>query len=156
LIDLLAVDARGDFVLLELERAGEEDLLRRLRMHHAWVTYQVPFLRRLYGAGPLSPFHTPRAIALSEEFSTHFVEASRGLGVPLTILQYRIFLSSDRPMLYLEPAPQEGTPASGSDVSGLENLMLEPERLTPEEWEEFYGFEQRRLAAESLGEGVER
>jgi hypothetical protein len=156
LIDLLAVDTRGDFVLLELERAGEEDLLRRIRTHHAWVTHQLPFLRRLYGAGPVSPFHPPRAIALSEEFSEHFVEDARGLGIQLSLIQYRIFLSADRPMLYLEPAPREDAAASRPVAPELEALTLEPERLTPEEWEEFYGFEQRRLAAEGVGEGVER
>jgi len=151
LIDLLAVDARGDFVVVELERAGEEDLLRRVREHHAWVSLQVPFLRKLYSAGPMSPFRPPRAIVLAESFSIQFVESARDQGLPLTLFHYRIFLSADRPMLYLEPAEALEPPAPHSIEAELENLVLEPDRLTPEEWEEFYGFEQRRLAAEGRG-----
>jgi len=148
LIDLLAVDSQGDFVLLELEREGEEDLLRRVRDHHAWVSLQVPFLRRLYGAGPVSPFRPPRAVVLAESFSAQFVETSRDQGLPLTLLHYRILLSADRPMLYVESVESvEPAPPLCAEPE-LENLVLGPDRLTPEEWEEFYGFEQRRLAAE--------
>ncbi len=139
-------------MLLELEREGEEDLLRRLREHHAWVSLQVPFLRRLYGAGPVSPFHPPRAVLLAEGFSTQFMESSRNLAFPLTLLHYRIFVSGDRPMLYLEPVMTREPTTLLPTEPALENLVLETDRLTPEEWEEFYGFEQRRLAAE----GVER
>ncbi|MCI0657751.1 MAG: hypothetical protein L0170_11860, partial [Acidobacteria bacterium] len=113
---------------------------------------QVPFLRRLYGAGPVSPFHPPRAVLLAEGFSTQFMESSRNLAFPLTLLHYRIFVSGDRPMLYLEPVMTREIPTQLPTETALENLVLEPERLTPEEWEEFYGFEQRRLAAE----GAER
>jgi hypothetical protein len=138
-------------VLLELERDGEEDLLRRVREHHAWLCLQVPFLRKLYAAGPVSPFRPPRALLLAESFSPQFVESSRDLDFPLALLHYRIFVSGDGSMLYLEPLltlePTTQLPAE----EALENLVLEAERLTPEEWEEFYGFEQRRLAAEGRG-----
>ncbi len=139
-------------MLLELERDGEEDLLRRLREHHAWVSLQIPFLRRLYGAGHVSPFRPPRAILLAESFSPQFAESSRDLDFPLALFHYRIFVSGDRPMLYLEPVMTREIPTQLPTETALENLVLEPERLTPEEWEEFYGFEQRRLAAE----GAER
>ena len=138
-------------MLLELERDGEEDLLRRAREHHAWLSLQVPFLRGLYGAGHVSPFHPPRAILLAESFSPQFVESSRDLDFPLALLHYRIFVSEDRSLLYLEPVMTlEPTPQLPTEAA-LESLVLEAERLTPEEWEEFYGFEQRRLAAEGRG-----
>ena len=155
LIDLLAVDARGDFVLLELEREGEEELLHRVREHHAWVSQQIPFLRKLYGAGPVSPFRPPRAMVLAESFSADFAETLRVQGLTLTLLHYRIFLSADRPMLYLEPAEAVEPATPLSTEAEIENLVLQPDRLTPEEWEEFYGFEQRRLAAEGRGGRVE-
>jgi hypothetical protein len=156
LIDLLAVDARGDFVVVELERDGEEDLLRRVREHHAWVSLQVPFLRKLYSAGSVSPFRPPRAIVLAESFSGPFLENARDQGLPLILFHYRIFLSAERPVLYLEPAEAGEPPAPQSIEAELENLVLGPDRLTPEEWEEFYGFEQRRLAAEGRGGRAER
>ena len=149
------MDARGDFVVVELERDAEENLLRRVREHHAWVSLQVPFLRKLYSAGPVSPFRPPRAIVLAESFSETFVESARDEGLPLTLFHYRIFLSADRPVLYLEPA-EAVEPAPQSMEAELENLVLGPDRLTPEEWEEFYGFEQRRLAAEGRGGRAER
>ena len=153
---MLAVDTRGDFVLLALERVGDEELLRRIRTHHAWVTRQVPFLRKLYGAGPVSPFHTPRVIALSEEFSEQFLVASRELNVPLTLFHYRILVSGARPMLYLELTQDEAATAAQPAESESDLFSLEPDPLTPEEWEEFYGFERRRLAAEGVSAGVKR
>ena len=151
LIDLLGVDSRGDFVLVELERDGVETLLSRVREHHAWVSLQVPFLRKLYGAGPVSPFRPPLALLLAEDFSPEFVESSGDQDFPLALLHYRIFVSGNRPMLYLEPVTTREIPTEIPIDPVLENLVLEADRLTPEEWEEFYGFEQRRLAAEGRG-----
>ena len=156
LIDLLGVDSRGDFVLVELERDGGENLLSRVREHHAWVSLQVPFLRKLYGAGPVSPFRPSRALLLAEDFSAQFVESSGDQDFPLTLLHYRIFVSGDRPMLYLEPVMTREIPTELPIEPALEDLVLEADRLTPEEWEEFYGFEQRRLAAEGRGGRAER
>ena len=156
MIDLLAVDARGEFVLLELERDGEEELLRRLHEHQAWVASQGPFLRRLYGAGPLSLFRPPRVMALSDAFSSQFLESIRNLDFPSTLFHYRILISAGRPMLYLEPAGSEEPGALPAGTSEQEIYPTEMERLTPEELEEFYGFEQRRLAQEKVEERVEQ
>ena len=138
-------------MLLELERDGEEDLLRRVREHHAWLSQQVPFLRRLYGAGHVSPFHPPRAILLAESFSPQLVESPRDLDFPLALFHYRIFVSEDRSLLYLEPVMTREPGTQLPAETALADLVLEAERLTSEEWEEFYGFEQRRLAAEGRG-----
>jgi hypothetical protein len=150
------VDAQGDFTLVELEQSGEPELLKRLRNHQAWVASQALFLRRLYGVGSFSPFRPPRVVALSDAFSPQFAEGLRGLGIPVTLLHYRILLSGEHPMLYLEPAGLEELSSSSILPDELEDPVLAPERLTAEEWEEFYGFEQRRLAAEKFSERVER
>ena len=154
LIDLFGVDPLGDFVLLELDRAGEEELLKRIRGHQAWVAAQALFLRRLYAAGPIHPFRPPRVIVLSGHLSEGFIEAARGLTPPPSLLNYRILVSEGRPMLYLEPAERDGPSCEAPIAAAREDLPAVPERLTPEEWEAFYGYEQQRLVREGPKERV--
>ena len=156
LIDLLGVDGCGSFVVLEIDRGNEAELLSRLHEHQSWVASQALFLRRLYATGPSNPFRPPRAMALSRRFSERFLQEIEELKQPVTLLHYRILFLQGLPALYLEPARDDEIPAPGPVSDSVESLPLEPERLTPEEWEAFYGFERRRLAVKPDEERVNR
>lgn len=174
LIDLLALDAQDGFVLIEIQREEGEDLLARITRHREWVASQCAFLRRLYGAGSINPLKLPRAIVLSEGFDAGFLEALRAAAPGILTLRYRILTASGRRLLHLEPAEEaEGDAASAtsaplqlrvperdaSNAAPVEPAVQgfpdpQPERLTVEELEAFYGFERRRLAAERERERV--
>jgi hypothetical protein len=130
--------------------------MRRVRDHQAWVASQIHFLRRLYGVGSFSPFRPPKVVVLAHNFTPQFMESLQELEIPVTPLHYRILLSGVSFLLYLEPAGEANSGPPGFVAGELEEPVLAPERLTAEEWDEFYGFEQRRLAEEELSERVER
>ena len=146
LIDLFGIDSRGDFVLLALEAGGEEDLLHRIRGQHAWVMAHLPFLASMYRTIPGSLVRRPRVIILSDGYSDDIIEEARRLQVPLTCFLYEIFLCGERPLLCLESFDPAHDAAEPAEPENPELVVPGPERLSPEEWEEFYGFEQRRLA----------
>jgi hypothetical protein len=149
LIDLLAVDKAGAFTLLEIERCGEDELFRRALQHLGWVVAQTPFLRRLYGAERIHPFRRARVILLSPEFSESFLAKVGEQSESMTAIVFT--LSPD--------GKEEGGEAmiAGSAEEPWEPLPAgeppanPPERLTAEELEAFYRFEQRRLEQEEEG-----
>jgi hypothetical protein len=166
LIDFLGLDRHAGFVLIEIERGGGEDLLSRITRHRQWVASQTLFLRKIYGAGPILP-KPPRVLVLGERFEQRLLEALFAQGPGIRLLTYRILLSGDRPHLYLEPAdeplaapPAGDEPQQPETEAAVEEELVEPEaerlsraeqqaeRLSEEEWEAFYEFERRRLAAE--------
>src|SRR4030095_13779905 len=104
LIDLVGVDVRGSFLLVEFDRGNEADLLRRIREHQAWVASQALFLRKLYGTGLLNPFRPPRVLALAKRFSEKFLRDTEELKPTVTPLLYKILSDSDEPALQLQPA----------------------------------------------------
>lgn len=144
LVDLLAIDARSDFVLLALKGDADDDFLGRIEKQHAWVTAQVPFLRMLYGTISACLLRPPRVIALADDFSSQLMRASQSSPLPLACYVYDLFQAGDRTLLCLEPTDETMEPAMLSEAP--DRCAPEPERLSPEEWQEFYGFEQRRLA----------
>ena len=95
-------------------------------------------------------------MALSRRFSERFLQEIEELKPPVTPLHYRILFLQGLPALYLEPARDDEILAPGPVIDSVESLPLEPERLTPEEWEAFYGFERRRLAVKPDEERVNR
>jgi hypothetical protein len=165
LIDLLAVDGAGTLAVLEIDRDGEEHLLRRSLEHQGWIATQIPFLRRLYGGERILPFRSPRAILLARRFSRPFLDRIAELPTPITPLLYRLAVSGDTSSLRLEPAAPAPQPVTGDpllsmfagmdplpeipappDFLGLQEIpALEGERLTEEELEAFYRFERQRL-----------
>ena len=160
LIDLLAVDGSGALVVLEIDRAGEDDLLRRALDHKGWVGSQIHFLRKLYGAERVHPFREPRAILLSTQYSPAFLTKVADLPVPITPLLYRLLPSDEQPLLRLESptgvaAPDRtlpGASASPADVPAPpDSIAPAAERLTHEEMEAFYRFEKQRLQEEKEG-----
>ncbi len=162
LIDLLAVDASGALAVIEIDRAGEDDLLRRSLEHQGWVGTQVHFLRRLYGPERIHPFRPPRAILLGKRFSSAFLRKISGLPVPITALIYRFAASEGPSSLHIEPAaggagPEKEGPVPRSPVS-LAEVPPPPdadavgaERLTSEELEAFYRYERERLRRKEEG-----
>ena len=162
LIDLLAVDGSGALVVLEIDRAGEDDLLRRALEHHGWVGSQIHFLRKLYGAERVHPFREPRAVLLSTRFSRAFLARVADLPVPVTPLIYRLLDSDGQTLLRLEPMASvaawgrtlSDVPAIPADVPAPpDSAAPVEERLTHEEMEAFYRFERERLQREKEGAG---
>ena len=146
LIDLLAMDARGALVLIEIERDSEDELFLRLIDHQAWVVSQAPFLRRLYALPGLDIARTPRIIVLAHDYSATARARLRCLNLPLDSRTYRLLVAGDAPALYLESS--EEAPAETAlprPVGVAAELPSGAERLTPEELEMFYRFERRRL-----------
>jgi len=136
LIDLLAVDGSGALAILEIDRAGEDDLLNRSLEHHGWVGSQIPFLRRLYGAERIHPLRTPRAILLAQQFSPAFLRKIHDLRIPVTPIVYRLWPDGEeRPSLHLKPAaeapPLRGIVPQASVRSA--DLAVWSDRLTPED-----------------------
>ena len=162
LIDLLAVDGTGALAVIEIDLAGEDDLLRRSLEHQGWVGTQVHFLRRLYGPERIHPFHAPRAILLGKRFSPAFLRKISDLPVSITALVYRFAASEGPSSLQIEPAaggagPEKGGPVLRSSISPIENPPppdADPdgaERLTSEELEAFYRYERERLRRKEEG-----
>ncbi len=134
LIDLLAVDGSGALSLLEIDRAGEDDLLHRSLEHHEWVGSQIPFLRRLYGADRIHPLRTPRAILLAEAFSRTFLRKVPGLRVPVTPLVYRLEPNGGAPSLLCRPAVEAiPLPEVSPALARPAELERWNDRLTPED-----------------------
>lgn len=170
LIDLVGVDVRGSFLLIELDRGNESDLLRRIREHQAWVASQALFLRKLYGTGPLNPFRPPRVLALAKRFSEKFLRDTEELKPTVTPLLYKILSDADEPALQLQPAREDedfqpapmasATPEEPAVIAAAvatpvaARAAVEQEHLTREEWEAFYGYERRRLGLEPDKERV--
>ncbi|HEU5180098.1 MAG TPA: hypothetical protein VFW45_04865 [Candidatus Polarisedimenticolia bacterium] len=164
LIDLLAMDRHAEFVLIEIDRGDGESLVSRILRHRQWIASQFLFLRKLYGAGPITA-KPPRVIVLSEQFENKLLEALGSQGPGVRALTYRILLTGGGTHLYLEAAQeplalpvleeldQSGPPAEEEPVVPMPE-HLSPERLSEEEWEAFYEFERRRLAAERAREQV--
>ena len=161
LIDLLAVDRSGTLAVLEINRTGEDDLLRRSLEHQGWVGSQIHFLRRLYGSERIHPFRSPRAFLLSTHFSPSFLSKVSELPAPITMVVYRLAFSANVPRLHLEPAapvaapqpvasPWFGPALEGSTAAGPADAAG-PARLTSEELEAFYRFERHRLGQEEEG-----
>ena len=154
------MDGSGALVVLEIDRAGEDDLLRRALEHQGWVGSQIHFLRKLYGPERVHPFREPRAILLAEQFSRAFLSKVADLPVPITPLACRLISSDGLPSLCLE-APNgaaatdrilPGAPASPADLPAPpDSPPIVAERLTHEEMEAFYHFERRRLRREKEG-----
>jgi hypothetical protein len=160
LIDLLAVDTSGALAIVEIDRSGEDDLLRRSLEHQGWVGTQLHFLRRLYGPEKIHPFHSPRAILLSTRYSEPFLEKVADLPVPITPLVYQLSPSGQPSVVRLEAAKPDG--ARGKAAPGTAVLpggspgagnQAPPtaDRLSPEELDAFYRFERRRLKEEDGG-----
>ena len=147
-------------MVLEIDRAGEDDLLRRALEHQGWVGSQIHFLRKLYGPERVHPFREPRAVLLAPQFSPAFVAKLAELPVPITPLVFRIDSGEEEPSLALE-APVEtltpdailpGVPATPADLPATQDAPpIVAERLTHEEMEAFYHFERRRLRKEKEG-----
>ena len=140
-IDLVASDASGSLVLLEIERENEDELLVRLLDHYAWVVSQIRFLRRVYGSSRVSPLRSPRVVALSHRFSPRFMERLAYLRFSATPLLYRVLTADGEPGLYLEAA--EAGPER-EESHDLPPAGAEAERLSAEELEAFYRFEHDR------------
>ena len=161
MIDLLALDRHAGFVLIEIERPDGEDLLSRILRHRQWVASQFLFLRKIYGAGPITG-KPPRVLVLAEQFETRLLEGLLSQGSGIRALTYRILMSDGRPHLYVEPAPEPPLTLSGMEeprppetAAAEEEIPTpEPARLSEEEWEAFYEFERRRVAAERAREQV--
>ena len=167
LLDLLAVDCRSGFVLIEIDRGDGEYFLSRILRHRQWVASQFLFLRKIYRAGPIIK-KPPRVLILAERFETRLLEALNRQSPGIQALTYRILMSGERPHLYLEPAPelpsaspafeepppQEMAPAEESSAEEQEPPVPQPDRLSEEEWEAFYEFERLRMAAERGQEQV--
>ena len=165
LIDLLALDRHAGFVLIEIERDNGEHLLSRIQRHRQWIASQFLFLRKLYGAGPITS-KPPRVLVLAEQFETRLLEGLLSQGSGIRALTYRILMTDGRPHLYVEPAPEltlapyeepyplESGPAAEEGLPNPEPERLSPERLSEEEWEAFYEFERRRVAAERARDQV--
>ena len=154
------MDGSGALVVLEIDRDGEDDLLRRALEHQGWVGSQIHFLRKLYGAERVHPFREPRAVLLSTRFSRAFLAKVADLPVPITPLVYRLLASDGQTSLRLEPsagaAAQEktlpGASAFPADVPAPpDSAAPVAERLTHEEMEAFYRFERQRLQQEKEG-----
>ena len=157
LIDLLAVDASGALVVLEIDRSGEDHLLRRSLEHQGWILTQVNFLRRLYGPERIQPFRSPRAILLSSQFSPAFLARIAELPISISPMIYRLSLSGGGPSLRLErAAPEAGRQQADPPLPAFAEIFPAPaespsptaESLTSEELEAFYRFERRRLDQE--------
>ncbi len=166
LIDLLAVDGSGALVILEIDRAGEDDLLRRALEHRGWVGSQVHFLRKLYGPERVHPFREPRAVLLGKRFSAAFLSKVAQLPVPLTPLLYRLVRIAGRTSIRLEAPPpvapmERALPEVPAIPAAIPADVPAPadsdapaaERLTHEEMEAFYHFERQRLQQEKEGAG---
>ncbi len=172
MIDLLALDRHIGFVLIAIERHDGEYLLSRILRHRHWIASQFLFLRKLYGAGPITA-KPPRVIVLSEQFEDKLLEALSSHGPGIRTLTYRILMTGGEPHLYLEPAAElpwappvleelTRTPSALEEMRPLETptlaeevpVLSQPERLSEEEWEAFYEFERRRMAAEHDHERV--
>ena len=156
LIDLLALDRHVNFVLIVIDRPDGESLLSRIQRHRQWIASQFLFLRKLYGAGPITS-KPPRVLVLAEQFENRLLEALRAQGSGMRLLTYRILMTGERPHLYVEPAPElpgETAPMSEEELSIPSPESLSPERLSEEEWEAFYEFERRRVAAERARDQV--
>ncbi|HEV8376498.1 MAG TPA: hypothetical protein VGR38_09755, partial [Candidatus Polarisedimenticolia bacterium] len=104
--------------------------------------------------GPLNPFRPPRVLALSKRFSEKFLKEIDELKPAVRTRLYRIVTAeSGEPALQLEQARDEeflsapaGLVAAVATVASAE----QPERLTSEEMEAFYGYERRRLGLEAM------
>jgi hypothetical protein len=157
LVDLLGAASDGTLVLIEIEREGEEEMLRRGLARQGWVTAERLFLSRLYGVGRVDPFRAPRLVLVARRFTDGFLDKLDTLSVQTMALLYRILVARGEPALYLEPAREpedlaalleprpdapEHDPAGADPVPGMEPVA--PERLSPEELEAFYAFEARR------------
>jgi hypothetical protein len=154
LIDLLAVDASGALAVLEIDRSGEDHLLRRSLEHQGWILTQVHFLRRLYGPERIQPFRSPRAILLSNQFSPSFLARVSELPISISPMTYRLSLSGGGPSLRLDRAtPEAGAQQAGPGPPAFAEILPAPadplsqaaESLTSEELEAFYRFERQRL-----------
>jgi stage II sporulation SpoE-like protein len=134
LIDLLAVDGSRALAVLEIDRGGEEELLRRSLEHQTWAGSQIYFLRRLYGPERIHPFRTPRAILLARHFSRSFLRKICELPVPLTPLVYRLEPEGETNLLRLRPAG--GIPPPLKEILGAFGEDSDPppavRRLSPE------------------------
>jgi hypothetical protein len=164
LIDLLAVDATGALAVLEIDRSGEDHLLRRSLEHQGWILTQVHFLRRLYGPERIQPFRSPRAILLSNQYSSAFLARIAELPISISPMIYRLSLSGGGPSLRLERAvPEPGRQQVGPGPPRFAEILpptADPsssaaECLTSEELEAFYRFERQRLNQNEEG-AVER
>jgi hypothetical protein len=149
LIDLLGVDKAGALTLLEIERCGEEELFRRALQHLQWVVAQTPFLRRLYGAERIHPFRRVRVILLARNFSEAFMAKVGEHSESMTAILFT--LSSNGKEEGGEVTIADSTEESWEPLPAGEPLNNPPERLTAEELEAFYRFEQRRLEQEKEG-----
>lgn len=161
------MDRHAEFVLIEIDRADGEHLFSRIQRHRQWIASQFLFLRKLYGAGPITA-KPPRVIVLSEQFEQKLLEAQRSQGPGFRALTYRILVTDGGSHLYVEPALEPPLPLSvleelhpleTSPVAEEEPVVampehLSPERLSEEEWEAFYEFERRRMAAEHARDQV--
>ena len=154
------MDGSGALVILEIDRGGEDDLLRRALEHQGWVGSQIHFLRKLYGAERVHPFREPRAVLLSTRFSRGFLARVGDLPVPVTPLIYSLLHSDGRTSLRLEP--MDGTAEQEKTLTGAfpfpadvpappDPVAPVAERLTQEEMEAFYRFERQRLEKEKEG-----
>ena len=124
------MDGSRALTIVEIDRAGEDDLLTRSLQHQGWVGSHIHYLRRLYGPDRIHPFRTPRAILLARRFSPAFLRKVAELPVPLTALVYRLDtggVSSFR----LELAAGALPPMSSS--RGLDGLAGSVGQCTPEE-----------------------
>jgi len=134
LIDLLAVDGSRALTLVEIDRAGEDELLARSLEHHSWAASQIHFLRRLYGPDRIHPFRTPRAILLAREFSASFLRKVADLSTPLLPMVYRIRANGNGSLLQVESTvdlpPARPAPWATRGLAGLAASAGLP---TPEE-----------------------
>jgi hypothetical protein len=166
------VDKAGALTLLEIERCGEEELLRRALQHLQWVVAQTPFLRRLYGAERIHPFRRARVILLAREFSESFLAKVGEQSEPMTAILFTLSSNGngqEKACVHAARSAAEQvqteTPAMPSDFAARAPAIQEspeplpagepldnpPERLTAEELDAFYRFEQRRLEQEKEG-----
>ena len=147
-------------MVLEIDRAGEDDLLRRALEHQGWVGSQIHFLRKLYGPERVHPFREARAVLLASQFSPAFLAKVAELPVPISPLVFRIDSAGGKPSLVLEAPVETVTPdrilpgvsAPPADIpEPVDSPAIVAERLTHEEIEAFYHFERRRLRKEKEG-----
>jgi hypothetical protein len=114
-IDILATDAHGRLVAIDVTPSGGDQLLleglahvRWLRQNHRQVAHLVPEQKV-----DLTLF--PRLILVAQDFSTALREAIEGLGTPATdLFRFRWLKAGDRKGLLLELVSTSGAKETGN------------------------------------------
>jgi Holliday junction resolvase-like predicted endonuclease len=110
-IDLLALDADGTLVVIELKKEDDDRILTQALEYYSFVRDNTERFARIFSDYPIKARVEPRLILVAKSFSPAILAAARYVNVPLTLYAYAYLAMGDMDGLYLTevdvPPPRE-------------------------------------------------